>query len=63
MMPFEIMPIILALGFFLIWGFIGWLKFIEHLHAVRQTEHEARSHIIFVRKRGRPRVRVDHAPG
>jgi hypothetical protein len=63
MLPFDILPIVLALGFFLIWGFIAWLKFREHLHGVRQTEHEARSHIVAVRKRGYPRARVDHAPG
>jgi len=63
MLPFDILPIVLGLGFLLIWGFIAWLKCREYLHAVRQTEHEARSHIVAIRKRGRRRARVDHAPG
>jgi hypothetical protein len=63
MLPFSILPIILIFGFLLVWSFIGWLKFREHIHAMRQTEHEARSHVVSVRKMGHRRPRVDHAPG
>jgi hypothetical protein len=50
MMPFEFLPMILAGIFFLILGYVSWLKYREHLHAHRH-DHEWRSHhIVSVRK-------------
>jgi hypothetical protein len=62
MMPFTLLPIILAGGFFLIWALVVWLKYYEHLHAERH-ERDARHHIVSVRKVGPPRTRVDHSAG
>jgi hypothetical protein len=61
-LPFSLLPIVLAGFFVLIWAFIAWLKFREHLHATRH-EHEARSHVVSVRKVGPHRTRVDHVAG
>jgi hypothetical protein len=44
MLPFSILPIVLAVGFILVWALIGWLKYREHLHAHRR-EHEERGHV------------------
>jgi hypothetical protein len=63
MLPFSYLPLILVVLFFLIWGFIAWLKFREHLHLALHHEQEARSHIVSVRKLGRPRVHSDYEPG
>ena len=62
MMPFTLLPILLAGGFFVIWAFIVWLKYYEYLGAVR-TERDARPHIVSVRKVGPPRTRIDHTAG
>ena len=59
MFPFSLLPLVLSALFLLIWGFIAWLKFREHLHFVRDYEQEARSHIVSVRKLGTPRRHVD----
>jgi hypothetical protein len=61
-LPFTILPFVLAGGFLSMWAFIAWLKFREHLHTARD-EHEARSHVVSVRKVGHHRSRVDHAAG
>jgi hypothetical protein len=53
----------LTVFFLLVWGFIGWLKFREHVHLVRHHEQEARSHIASVRKLGPLRQRTDYEPG
>jgi hypothetical protein len=62
MMPFTLLPIILAAGFFLIWAFVVWIKYYEHLGAERH-DREARHHVVSVRKVGPPRKRVDHSAG
>jgi hypothetical protein len=61
-LPFSILPIVLAGCFLLMWVLVAWLKFREHLHAARH-EHEARSHVVSVRKVGPHRSRLDHAAG
>jgi hypothetical protein len=63
MLPFSLLPVMLLMLFLLVWGFIAWLKFREHLHLARYHEQEARSHIVSVRKLGRPRTHVDYEPG
>jgi hypothetical protein len=63
MLPHEWVPIILPILFLLVWGFVAWLKFREHLHFTRDHEQEARSHIISVRKLGRRRPHIDYEPG
>jgi hypothetical protein len=61
LLPFEIMPFILGTSFLLIWAFIAWVKYRDHLVAHR--EREAHRHIVAIRKRGRPRAKIDHAAG
>jgi hypothetical protein len=61
-LPFSILPLVLAGSFLSVWALIAWLKFREHLHSARH-EHEARSHVVSVRKVGHHRSRVDHAAG
>jgi hypothetical protein len=61
-LPLSILPLVLACCFLSIWAFIAWLKFREHVHHTRD-EHEARSHVVSVRKVGQHRSRVDHAAG
>jgi hypothetical protein len=63
MLPFTLLPLILIAIFLLVWGFIAWMKFREHLHLARDHEQEARSHIVSVRKLGRPRSHIDLEPG
>ena len=58
-LPLSILPLVLAGGFLLIWAFIAWLKFREHVHHAR-NEHEAHSHVVSVRKVGQHRSRVDN---
>jgi hypothetical protein len=60
--PFSILPLVLAGSFLLVWAFIAWLKFREHVHHAR-GEHEARSHVVSVRKVGPHRSHIDHAAG
>ena len=59
MFPFSLLPLVLSILFLLVWGFVMWLKFREHLHLVRHHEQEARSHIVSVRKMGAPRRHVE----
>jgi hypothetical protein len=61
-LPFSILPLVLAGCFLSVWALIAWLKFREHVHIARD-EHEARSHVVSVRKVGHHRSRVDHAAG
>jgi hypothetical protein len=63
MLPFSLLPIILVVLFLLVWGFIAWLKFLEHVHLARYHEQEARSHIVSVRKLGPRRPHLDYEPG
>jgi hypothetical protein len=51
-MTSGILPILLAGLFFLVIGYVGWLKFYKHLVAHRhEHEHEQRSHhLVAVRK-------------
>jgi hypothetical protein len=59
MLPFSLLPLILVVLFALVWGFIAWLKFREHVHLARHHEQEARSHVMSVRKLGPPRRHVE----
>jgi hypothetical protein len=59
MSPFSLLPLVLFLLFALVWGYIAWLKFREHLHLARHHEQEERSHITSVRKLGSPRRHVE----
>ena len=43
MFPFSLLPWVLSILFLLVWGFVMWLKFREHLHLVRHHEQEARA--------------------
>jgi hypothetical protein len=61
-LPLSILPLVLAGCFLLIWAFIGWLKFREHVHHAR-NEHEAHSHVVSVRKVRPHRPRVDNVAG
>jgi len=49
-MRLEYLSIILAGIFFLVVGYVAWLKFREHLHAHRDSQESRTHHVVSVRK-------------
>jgi hypothetical protein len=65
-MDFDILALlILALAaiFVLAWAFVGWLKFREHHHLLRDDQHYHKSHVTWIgrvrRQKRRPPAKLE----